>query len=47
MARDNTTVTTLTMFDKPNGHSYGLRVRGRDRAGNVGSWSAETRVSLP
>jgi uncharacterized protein YkwD len=46
-ARDNTTVTTLTMFDKPNGHTYGLRVRGRDRAGNVGSWSAETRVSLP
>jgi uncharacterized protein YkwD len=47
MARDNTTVTTLTMYDKPSGHSYGLRVRGRDRAGNVGSWSAETRVSLP
>lgn len=46
-ARDNTTVTTLTMFGKPSGHTYGLRVRGRDRAGNVGAWSAETRVSLP
>jgi uncharacterized protein YkwD len=47
LARDNTTATTLTMVDKPNGHTYGLRVRGRDQAGNVGSWSAETRVSLP
>ena len=37
----------LTMVDKSSGHTYGLRVRGRDRAGNVGVWSAETRVSLP
>jgi uncharacterized protein YkwD len=45
--RDNTTATSLTMVDKSSGHTYGLRVRGRDRAGNVGVWSAETRVSLP
>jgi hypothetical protein len=47
LARDNVTSTTLTMVDKAGGHTYGLRVRGRDRAGNVGSWSAELRVSLP
>ena len=47
LVRNNTTATTLTIVDKPIGHAYGLRVRGRDRAGNVGAWSAETRVSLP
>ena len=29
------------------GHWYGLRVRARDRAGNVGPWSRELRVWLP
>ena len=47
LARDNVTAKTLTMVDKPGGRTYGLRVRGRDKAGNVGSWSAELRVSLP
>jgi uncharacterized protein YkwD len=47
LARDNTTARTLTMVDKPGGHTYGLRVRGRDRAGNVGTWSAALQVSLP
>ena len=47
MARDNVTATSMTFVGKPGGHTYGLRVRGRDRAGNVGSWSAELRVALP
>ena len=47
LIRDNTTSKTLTVLDKPSGHTYGLRVRGRDWAGNVASWSAEKRVSLP
>jgi uncharacterized protein YkwD len=47
LALDNTTTRTLTMVNKAGGHTYGLRVRGRDKAGNVGSWSAELRVSLP
>jgi uncharacterized protein YkwD len=47
LIRNNTTSKTLTAADKPAGHTYGLRVRGRDWAGNVGSWSAEVRVSLP
>lgn len=47
LARDNTTAKTLTMVGKPGGHTYGLRVRARDKAGNVGPWSAELRVSLP
>ena len=46
LIRNNTTSRTLTLADKPGGHTYGLRVRGRDWAGNVGTWSAEVRVSL-
>jgi uncharacterized protein YkwD len=41
--RDNTTGTWLTA-NRPAGHTYGLRVRGRDRAGNSGPWSAEVRI---
>lgn len=33
--------------DRPRGHWYGLRVRARDRAGNIGPWSRELRVWLP
>ncbi len=33
--------------DRARGHWYGLRVRARDRAGNVGPWSRELRVWLP
>lgn len=41
---------TSTARSTPNrlpGHWYGLRVRARDRAGNVGPWSRELRVWLP
>jgi uncharacterized protein YkwD len=47
LARDNTTSTSLTVLDRPGGHTYGLRVRGRDKAGNVGAWSPESRLSVP
>ena len=30
-----------------HGRWYGLRVRARDRAGNIGSWSPELRIWLP
>jgi uncharacterized protein YkwD len=33
--------------DRARGHWYGLRVRARDRAGNLGPWSLERRVWLP
>jgi uncharacterized protein YkwD len=45
--RNDTTATSLTAADRPGGHTYGLRVRGRDRAGNLGAWSAEVRMSVP
>ena len=42
-----TTSTTRTAINRAHGHWYGLRVRARDRAGNVGPWSAELRVWVP
>lgn len=47
LIRDNTTARTLTMTDQAAGHTYSLRVRGRDKAGNVGGWSATLQVSVP
>jgi uncharacterized protein YkwD len=42
-----TTNTSRTAVNRSGGHWYGLRVRARDRAGNVGPWSAERRVWVP
>lgn len=42
-----TTSTSRSALNRARGHWYGLRVRGRDRAGNVGPWSAELRVRVP
>ena len=41
------TATAGPTLDRVRGHWYGLRVRARDRAGNVGPWSREYRVWLP
>jgi uncharacterized protein YkwD len=41
------TVTARSTLNRARGHWYGLRVRARDRAGNVGPWSRERRVWLP
>lgn len=43
----NTTKTSRTLVNRPRGHWYGLRVRARDRAGNVGPWSDELRLWVP
>jgi len=42
-----TTSTKRVASNRPRGHWYGLRVRARDRAGNVGPWSSELRVWVP
>jgi uncharacterized protein YkwD len=46
IARD-VTVTARSTPNRDGGHWYGLRVRARDGAGNVGPWSRERRVWLP
>lgn len=47
LVRNNVTATTLTASDRAGGHTYSLRVRGRDKAGNVGVWSAASQVAVP
>jgi len=42
-----TTSTARSAINRAHGHWYGLRVRARDRAGNVGPWSAELRAWVP
>jgi uncharacterized protein YkwD len=47
LLRDNTTSTSLTLWNRPSGRSYSIRVRATDRRGNVGAWSSESRVWVP
>ena len=42
-----TTSTARSAVNRARRHWYGLRVRARDRAGNVGPWSPELRVWVP
>lgn len=44
---NSTTGTARSAVNRTRGHWYGLRVRARDRAGNVGPWSPELRVWVP
>ena len=41
------TATAGTTLNRGRGHWYGMHIRARDRAGNVGPWSRELRVWLP
>jgi uncharacterized protein YkwD len=43
----NTTATSRAWGGLSGGHTYGLRVRARDRAGNIGRWSPELRLRVP
>jgi len=42
-----TAATGRTWAGLISGHTYGLRVRARDRAGNVGRWTPELRLRVP
>jgi uncharacterized protein YkwD len=45
--RDNTTGTSILLRDRARGHYYDIRVRATDRRGNVGKWTAASRVWVP
>ncbi len=45
--RNDTTSTSVRLANRIHGRYYGLRVRATDRRGNVGAWSAESRVWVP
>ncbi len=44
--RNDTTQTSLSLLNRPSG-SYSIKVRATDRRGNVGRWSAESRIWVP
>lgn len=44
MIRANTFATALTLANRVRGHRYALRIRARDRASNVSTWSAPLAV---
>lgn len=45
--RNNTTGKSLVLRDRPHGRYYAIRVRGTDRRGNVGAWTAQSRIWVP
>lgn len=45
--RTHRTASSITLYDRARGHSYYLRVRGRDDRGNVSGWSGSLHVSVP
>ena len=45
--RDNTTSTSLTLRDRVHGRTYAIRVRATDRRGNVGRWTAASKIWVP
>ncbi len=47
LIRSWTTSTYIKLYDRPAGHYYGLRVRGRDNRNNVSAWSSELRIWVP
>ena len=42
-----TTTTSRAWNGLGSGHTYGMRVRARDKAGNVGPWTSELRLRIP
>lgn len=47
LVRDNTTATGTSWASRAPGHTYWVRVRGRDRAGNASPWSTPLGVRVP
>jgi uncharacterized protein YkwD len=45
--RNDSTATSITLRGRTPGVTYGMRVRATDRRGNIGAWTAESRVTLP
>ena len=41
------TAKSLTLWNRTRGTSYAVRVRATDQRGNIGAWTAESRVTLP
>ena len=44
LIRDNTTATSLSLRGRLPGHAYSVRIRARDRVGNLSGWSSPMTV---
>ncbi len=47
LIRDNTTSRWLTLWSRARGHTYSIRVRSRDWAGNLSAWSSVRSIYVP
>lgn len=47
LVRNDTTSTAVRLYGRARGHWHGVRVRARDRRGNVSPWTPEMRVWVP
>lgn len=47
LIRDNTTSRSLTLWGRARGHIYSIRVRSRDWAGNLSTWSSVRAIYVP
>ena len=45
--RNDTAATSIRLYSRARGHWHGVRIRARDRRGNVSGWSPEMRVWVP
>ncbi|HYC06380.1 MAG TPA: CAP domain-containing protein [Candidatus Binatia bacterium] len=45
--RSGTTTTSVSIANRPGGHVYWVRVRARDKAGNISAWSVARGVTVP
>jgi hypothetical protein len=47
LVRNDTTSATVRLYARARGHWHSVRVRARDRRGNVSAWTTEMRVWVP
>jgi uncharacterized protein YkwD len=45
--RNDSSSTSLTLRDRTHGRYHAIRVRATDRRGNVGPWTAQSRIWVP
>jgi hypothetical protein len=45
--RSATTTQSIAVRNRAHGHTYGFRVRSRDRRGNLSAWTTPVRIRVP
>lgn len=47
LLKSRTTATSLSLTSRPAGHTYAIRIRARDCAGNVSAFTAARTLRVP